>query len=342
MQIEIPELLSEINLQLKSMLDKRSDAIPLFRQLVNDHYRWSFDHDKAPHSDGKKIRPLMTVLAARAVRGEHHHVLLPALCLEIIHDFSIILDDVMDQDELRRHRPTLWTQWGSSLATTTGTGIYTLAFSELLTFLRAMDDAERAYQAIDAIMEACMEIHNAQLYDLHFEATFDVELSQCLMVAAGRSSLITCGAKVGAMLSTHDQGVIDNYHRFGHCFAIAFSLLDDYQDIWGEEDSIGKPIASDIRQKKKSYPVMAGYYALSQENRNLLEELYKKEQLLDADVQTVKQMLSDSGAAEKTLQRINEYYQQACTALEATGICTPGQDQLKALTDNALGTGLDL
>lgn len=329
--------MEDIEREIRAFLHGKQSDAALFREMVDYHFGWNQPLSETMKG-GKKIRPLLVVLAARAISGRHDHAMPAAVGLQIIHDFTLVLDDIMDQDRLRRHRPTLWTRWGINHAMTTGTGLYTLGFSALTELFRnGAQTSGRSLAAMDVILNGCMETHDAQIFDLSFEKTFEIPLSVCKQTACGRSALIACAAQTGATLSTDDPCVIRAFETFGRHLATAYSIYDDYRGIWGTESELGKPVQSDIRQRKKTFPVMVGYHSASPAAQRELESIYSRETMTEGDVHEVVSILESFGAPEKTLQEVELCRKAASDALDSTGIRNADQENIILLMSQILG-----
>ncbi|HJP95632.1 MAG TPA: polyprenyl synthetase family protein [Pyrinomonadaceae bacterium] len=335
--ITLSEMMLEIEREIRVFVQSKRSEAALFREMVDYHFGWNQPASETIKG-GKKIRPLLVVLAASAVSGQYDHAMPAATGLQIIHDFTLVLDDIMDQDRLRRHRPTLWTRWGINHAMTTGTGLYTLGFSALTELFRnSTVPNRRSLAALDVILSSCMETHDAQIFDLSFEETFDVPLTVCTQTACGRSALIACAAQTGALLSTDDLCVIRAYETFGRHLATAYSIYDDYSGIWGNENELGKPVQSDIRQRKKTFPVMVGYHSAAPATRKALESIYSTDIMTERDVREVVNILESAGAPEKTLRQVDRSREAASAALDSTGISNADQQNILLLMSQILG-----
>jgi geranylgeranyl diphosphate synthase, type I len=179
-----------------------------------------------------------------------------ALAVELVHNFSLLHDDVMDGDRERRHRPTAWTVFGTSAALLAGDALLALAFGSML-------DVEplRSQAAQRALAAATQRLIVGQVDDLDFERRLDVTLEECLEMAAGKTAaLVACSASIGARLadaSPVSAAAIEALELFGHHLGLAFQLVDDLLGIWGATAITGKPVGADLRARKNSLPVVA-------------------------------------------------------------------------------------
>jgi geranylgeranyl diphosphate synthase type I len=249
---------------------------PAVRRVATYHLGWT-QADGTPliANGGKAVRPALAVLSAQAV-GARPAVGVPgAIAVELVHNFSLLHDDVMDGDEERRHRPTAWTVFGRSAAILAGDALLALAFDVLLDATPA--DAGRAAQR--SLAAATQELIVGQVDDLDFEERLDVDVRECLQMAAGKTaSLIACAASIGAQLAGAPDDRVAALRDFGHQLGLAFQLVDDLLGIWGAEETTGKPVGADLRARKKSLPVVAAMASGTSAGR-ALRDLYAGEEL---------------------------------------------------------------
>jgi len=225
---------------------------PSVQQVAAYHFGW-VDSDGLPQDahSGKAVRPALAVLAAQAV-GARPEIGIPgAIAVELVHNFSLLHDDVMDRDEERRHRPTAWTVFGSSAAILAGDALLALAFEVLLD---VDSPASRAAQA--NLATATQDLIVGQVEDLDFERRLDVGVEECLRMAAGKTAaLMACAASIGAQLAAAPVEVVAALQAYGRELGLAFQLVDDMLGIWGSSPATGKPVFSDLASRKKTLPV---------------------------------------------------------------------------------------
>ncbi|MEO6350249.1 MAG: polyprenyl synthetase family protein, partial [Candidatus Limnocylindrales bacterium] len=211
-------------------------------------------------SRGKRIRPLLGLLAYESLTGDHRGALPGAAAVELGHNFSLVHDDIEDRDTERRHRATLWTVFGIPQAINTGDTLFTL--SRLA--LHRLSDHGFSDSKVLALMrlydDTCLALCEGQFMDI-WSAEHDERLSVDFyfdMIGRKTAALIAASVQAGAMLATDDQRVVDSYRGFGWSLGIAFQLNDDLLGIWGDEQATGKE-PSDLAKHKKTLPVI---YAL--------------------------------------------------------------------------------
>jgi geranylgeranyl diphosphate synthase type I len=230
---------------------------PTCRAQAAYHLGWC-DADGSPASagGGKAVRPALALLSAEAA-GAPAEVGLPgAVAVELVHNFSLLHDDLMDGDLERRHRRTVWAIWGAPSAILTGDAMLALAQEVLLEA-----DSPHAAAAARLLASTTRELIRGQVEDLAFERRTDVTLEECLDMAGGKTgSLLSASTAIGAVLAGAPEATAGALRLFGAQVGMAFQLVDDVLGIWGDPAVTGKPVHSDLRSRKKSLPVS---YALA-------------------------------------------------------------------------------
>jgi geranylgeranyl diphosphate synthase type I len=248
-----------------STLDRsRAQAVPALQAAVarldpeccraaSYHFGWC-DADGVPAdgNGGKAIRPALALLGAEAV-GAPAEVALPgAVAVELVHNFSLLHDDLLDGDLERRHRRTVWAIWGAATAILTGDALLALAHEIVLE-----SGSPGARRAGGLLAEATRELTRGQVQDLAFERRHDVTLDECIEMASAKTgSLLAASVGIGAILAGAPESTVEALVRFGREFGLAFQLVDDVLGVWGDPAVTGKPVYSDLRSRKKSLPVV--------------------------------------------------------------------------------------
>ncbi len=232
-------------------LDETSAAIASY------HLGWT-DAGGAPTGGdgGKAVRPALATLSAQAVGAPARTGVPGAVAVELVHNFSLVHDDVMDGDTQRRHRPTVWAVFGTTSAILTGDALLALAQEVLL-------DSPSRHRAAAArlLAEATRHLVRGQVQDVAFEQRCDVTLEQCLEMVSGKTgALLSASAAIGAVLAGAPAKMVGALSTFGAQLGIAYQLVDDLLGIWGDPAITGKPVFSDLRSRKKTLPVT---YALT-------------------------------------------------------------------------------
>jgi geranylgeranyl diphosphate synthase type I len=238
------------------------------------------------------LRPLILLLAYEAAGAwgllddpNHLRRALPAAAaLELTHNFTLIHDDIVDQDVERHHQPTLWSIWGSSQGINTGDGMFALARLTLWDVLDEGVESEVAVRLGAVLDRACLVIAEGQYLDLSFERSPDVSVAMYLdMIARKTAALMGCAAEMGARLGTREQASIDSFARFGLALGMAFQVRDDILGVWANATETGKTSAGDIYRRKRSLPVLHALEHADEGARYTLHTLYTRSEALTAD-----------------------------------------------------------
>jgi len=201
---------------------------------------------------GKALRPALAFLSAEAARAPAETAVPGAVAVELVHNFSLLHDDVMDQDGERRHRPTAWALFGVGNAIIAGDALLTLAHQVLVE-----DPTPRRVRADHELSAATARMIAGQGQDLAFESRLDVSVAECLdMMANKTGALLSCASAIGAVLAGADDGLVSALRSFGLHLGLAFQAVDDVLGIWGRPAVTGKPVANDLRQHKKTLPIV--------------------------------------------------------------------------------------
>jgi geranylgeranyl diphosphate synthase type I len=298
------------------------------QQVVNYHFGWAeADGRPVDNSGGKALRPALAMLSAQAA-GAPAEVGVPgAIAVELIHNFSLLHDDVMDGDVQRRHRPTVWTIWGTSTAILVGDALQALA-SEVLAEVPAPAGAAAAH-----LMATCTRrLIVGQVDDLAFEQRDTIKLDECLTMAAGKTgALLGCAAAIGAVLAEAPPETVTALSTYGEEMGLAFQLVDDLLGIWGETAVTGKPVGADLRARKKSLPIT---YALTQDcpaARELELWLATDDADRDADVLLAAALVEVAGGREWAANEATRRLGLAEAALLTAPIPTGVRDELVEL-----------
>jgi geranylgeranyl diphosphate synthase, type I len=248
------------------MRDAVARLTPSIRDVVSYHLGWTDAAGNATAvKGGKGIRAALATLSAEASWADAAVGAPGGVAVELVHNFSLLHDDLMDGDVERRHRPTAWALWGPSVALLAGDALATLATDVLL---RTRNPA--APQAALALCEATAEMIAGQADDLAFEARRSVSVEECMgMSTAKTGALLGCAASLGAILAAAPPATVRALRDFGRHLGVAFQATDDLLGIWGDPGTTGKPTGNDIRQRKKSMPIVAALAAGDDEAREL-------------------------------------------------------------------------
>lgn len=261
---------------------------------------------------GKRIRPLLLLLSAETVGGDWQDALPAAAAVEILHNFSLVHDDIQDDSPTRHGRPTVWVEWGRPNAINAGDALFALAYSALQSLAKQPITPEVTLKVWEIFNRTTLELTRGQHLDMRFEQQTNVTIEQYISMITGKSAaLVAACAQIGALIGSGDEAVAAHFADFGLNLGIAFQIRDDILGIWGDPEITGKSAATDILSRKKSLPVL---YGLTESQA--LRDVYKTEKFTDSDVQKAVSLLDSVGAHAYTLERETAYYERAMQALE--------------------------
>lgn len=298
--------------EMRAALDSNDRMAP-FYDMMRYHMGWLDDGLRPVQAPaGKRLRPLLCMLTCEAVGGLVEHALPAAAAIELVHNFSLIHDDIEDNSETRRHRTTVWKLWGMPHGINCGDGMFSAALLWLASLQARGVSSERALQAQRIMLETCLKLTEGQYLDMEFETQMDVDMDGYLwMIGRKTAALIACAAHLGALLGGAGEDVIAAYARFGENLGLAFQVIDDILGIWGREDETGKSAKNDILTRKKTLPIV---YVLQDPE---LQVLYAHE-LSEEEVDPVLAILERHQAQEYAVQQARTFSARALEALQET------------------------
>lgn len=261
---------------------------------------------------GKMLRPALTLIVSEAVGGVKENSLKSAAAIELIHTFSLIHDDIMDDDDMRRGMPSVHKVWGEDVAILSGDTLFSKAFEIIIGTENTSPDQNN--KALATVADACVKICEGQALDMGFEDRFDVTQDEYMeMIFKKTGALIAAATKTGAIMGGASDEVIDAMYEYGRLIGLAFQIQDDYLDLASDEETLGKPIGSDIAKGKMTIIAINGLEASGSDR---LLELLKDENNSQEDIDEAIQILNDCGAIEYARNLAQESVQQAKEVLE--------------------------
>ncbi|NWF77610.1 MAG: polyprenyl synthetase family protein [Chloroflexi bacterium] len=291
---------------------------------------WQDEHGHScQRESGKFIRSALCLLSCQAVGGDTSQVMPAAAAVELIHNFSLIHDDIEDASHERHHRPTVWRLWGQSQAINAGDAMFTLAYLALLKLKEKGITDEKIIGSTKMLSRACLELCEGQYLDIEYENHLDTTIEDYLNMAVKKTAaLFAASTSLGAYLGSEDSKLVEFFRLFGKELGIAYQICDDILGIWGMEESVGKSV-SDIFQRKKTLPVVYGLQTSGGEARKRLKKLYSQKSIEGEDITEVMKILNRLGARGYAENLAEQYYYKALAHLEATGLDTSRQAPLK-------------
>ncbi len=331
---DLDTLIADTETEILSLIAEAEDArtTQLYAMV---RYHLGLDRD-GPR--GKRIRPLLGLLAYRSITGEHERALPGAAAVELGHNFSLVHDDIEDRDVERRHRAALWTVYGIPQAINTGDTLFTLSRIALHRLSGLGFSDARVLALMRLYDETCLALSEGQFMDI-WTAENDVPMSVDFyfdMIGRKTAALIAASVQAGAMLATEDHEVIEAYRRFGWALGLAFQLNDDLLGIWGDEQATGKE-PSDIAKKKKTLPVIYALERAGPEDRERLLAVVRLREPAEADIAEARSIIERTGARSYTRERARAHRDEAVEQLERAGVVdTEALERLRGIVFSAI------
>lgn len=308
--------------------------IDAFYAQMEFHFGWrDTSLQAASGTPGKLLRPTLLLLACELVTGRlggsaderalaARRALPAAIAVELVHNFSLIHDDIEDGDEMRHHRATLWRVWGQAQAINTGDGMFALARLTLFDLLHEGIAASTVTQLAGLLDRTCLRLCEGQHLDMNFEGRSDVTVPMYLtMIERKTAALMECSLEMGARLGGADDTLSARLGAFGRALGLGFQLRDDLLGIWATSAVLGKAAAGDLRRRKMSLPVIHALQQADSEDRADLLAIYTSTTLpSEDDVARALAILERTGAREHVREVLREHCDHARAMLdEAAG-----------------------
>ncbi len=302
-----------------------------FYDMLTYHMGWAGE-GAGPEAAGKRIRPLLLLLSCAACGGDWRRALPAAAAVELLHNFSLVHDDIEDHSDKRRGRATLWARWGVPHAINAGDGLFVL--SDL-----ALDDltqnfpAQTALNAANILHQTCLQLTSGQFQDMSYETRSDLnEEDYWPMISGKTAALIAACCEMGAVLAEANAPTRAACRDFGEALGLAFQVQDDILGIWGDEALTGKSAASDLLEGKKSLPVL---YGLGR--RGKFAARWESGPISPAEVVPLSQLLAEEGASGYAQLKAAEWTEKALLSLEKANLHGEAGAELRQLAAKLLG-----
>jgi geranylgeranyl diphosphate synthase type I len=305
----------------------------IFLGMIHYHMGWLDDQMQPVRSNsGKRIRPLLCLLTCSAAGGDWQQAVPAATAIEILHNFSLVHDDIQDASPTRRGRPTVWTLWGEPQAINTGDAMFALAHLALNRLTDRGVPSSIVVEAYRRFDETCVALTGGQYADMSFESRKQVGVDEYLKMITGKTAvLISLCCELGGLVADADEQAVHHLGRFGLDIGLAFQIHDDVLGIWGDESLTGKSAATDIVTRKKTLPVL---YGLEKSSR--LRALYQTEDNESNFVELAVRFLDEAGARKYAEERVKHYSDSALAHLKAAQPSDPAATALHQLSSMLL------
>ncbi len=321
--------IAAIDQEIRDVLAQAEPALQPFYGMML--YHLGLDAQRA--GGGKRMRPLLCVLVYEALAGDAQSVLPAAAALELLHNFTLIHDDIEDQDPTRHHRPTVWSVWGVAQAINTGDGMYATSRLAVQRLRERTFPADRILDFACLIDQACVRVCEGQFLDISFESRTDVTVERYRSMAAKKTgALIAACAEGAAVLATDDPQVRESLARFGDSFGQAFQAYDDLLGIWATTERTGKIEMNDLVKRKKTLPVVMAFEKASPRVKAELAALFEPAAPLPAqNVDRVRELLDELGTREQLEREIATHRARALHELRGIGALAASNEPLELL-----------
>lgn len=324
------EMIAALEAEMRHVLRADVPTPDLFFGMMHYQMGWvEADMQPANVHAGKRIRPLLCLLCCQAAGGDWRQAVPAAAAIEILHNFSLVHDDIEDASPTRRGRPTVWKIWGKEQAINSGDAMFAVAHLALNRLITQGVEAARVVEALRRFDETCLQLTEGQFADMDFEIRDSVSVTEYLAMITGKTAvLLSFATAVGALVAGADDETIHHYTQFGLTLGLAFQVIDDILGIWGDETRTGKSAATDIVTRKKTLPVLAG---LAQSAP--LRQLYAAPENGEQFVTDVINILDTLGSHEFAVAQATDYSQRALHHLQAaqpTGTAAAALQELTA------------
>ncbi len=323
------EYLSALEQILSDLTRATQPAYAEFFNMFRYHLGWTDAHGNPARADsGKRLRPLLCLWCCEACGTEWRRALPAAAAIELIHNFSLIHDDIQDDSAERRGRATVWKIWGLAQGINAGDALFVLAHHAL----DRLDDAlaaERRLEIYRVFNRANLKLTQGQFLDIGLEHAAQTTLERYFEMARGKTAaLLAAACEIGARVATTDEKIIRAFAAYGENLGVAFQIADDILGLWGDPALTGKSAHTDLISRKKSYPVLA---AMQSEFGAALRALYALPEWQAADMARVQAILEESNARALAVRQVETFSQRALDALRQTRLENPALARLRDL-----------
>ena len=324
-------LLSSIESELQEQISRfDTPRTKPFHEMLTYHMGWTGE-GAGLEATGKRIRPLLVLLSTSACGADWQPALPAAASIELVHNFSLVHDDIQDNSDKRRGRPTTWVKWGMPMAINVGDALFVMS-NQAIMDLKANYPAEVVVRAAEILHNTCLELTRGQFLDMSYEERNDLSVEDYWPMIAGKTAaLLSACCHIGALLGGEDDARQESYRAFGHYLGLAFQVQDDILGIWGNEALTGKSAASDLIEGKNSLPVLAGLGANGQ-----FAARWKQGPIRADEVQELARILASEGSYETASDAAKQMTDLALMSLREADPQGEAGDALFALADKLL------
>ena len=283
---------------------------------------------------GKRIRPVLMLLAYNLYKDDPESILMQAVGLETYHNYTLLHDDLMDNADLRRGHETVHRKWNANQAILSGDSMLVLAYERIMNGC----PKDKLQSVLNIFTETALQIGEGQQYDMDFETRTDVTEEEYIeMIRLKTSVLLACALEMGAILADAPSEDAGNLYKFGEQIGLAFQLQDDYLDVYGDEKIFGKAIGGDITSNKKTYMLINAFiHANEEQRRELTKWITAKDFDRKEKVAAVTKLYNEIGVDKLAQQKIAYYFDESRKYLNAVKVSDERKQQLRDYTEKML------
>lgn len=337
MSLDLAPYFEAIEAELQRAISAPGPVSAPLANMMRYHLGWALpDGQPAQAARGKRLRPLLCLLACQAVGGDWTRAMPAAAAIELLHNFSLIHDDIQDNSPTRHGRPTVWQIWGMPQGINAGDTLGTLARLAVNRLLACGFPHSVVLEVGRRVDETCLTLCVGQHMDLAFEGHLDVTVEAYgEMIAFKTAALISAATAIGALLGNAAEPEIEAWTRFGRALGLAFQMTDDVLGIWGDATVTGKSASSDLLARKMSLPVIHALIWERQRGERRLHELYASSDSTDQALSEILSRLEAAGSQEYVRRQAEAYQREMLAALETTA-----QDNIATIELRRLALGI--
>lgn len=325
-------LLSAIETELQRQVERLdTPRTRIFYEMMTYHMGWTGE-GAGPEATGKRIRPLMVLLCAASCGAEWNSALPAAAAVELVHNFSLVHDDIEDNSDKRRGRATVWKKWGMPQGVNAGDGLFALSNLAITDLVNSFP-AETVVKAAQILHNTCLDLTRGQFLDISYEDRADLSVEDYWPMVTGKTAALLAGCcALGSLLGGADEAAQEAYRSFGHYLGLAFQVQDDILGVWGNEALTGKSAASDLIEGKKSLPVLFGL-----QKKGKFADRWKKGPIRADEVEEVASILAEESAYESSHAAARQMTEMALTSLREANPQGEAGEALNELANKLLG-----
>lgn len=277
---------------------------------------------------GKRIRPVLTLMACGMCREKHHKAMPAALALELLHNFTLMHDDIMDQAEKRRGKPAIHKKWNDSVAILSGDSMHTRA----LLLLNNLDESVDCRKIYSLFLNGVNRVCEGQALDMEFQSRDDVTLTEYMAMISGKTgALLETSLQMGGVIGRCNEAQLMALQKVGENIGYAFQIQDDWLDVVADPNKFGKRVAGDIYEGKKTYLMILALERCNKDQKKWLKECLDNKPLSDREVEKVIDLYRELGVIEITRAKIEEHYYLAEESLEIFGESEDKRDLIQLI-----------